>query len=115
MRDQPPKLPTAGEPQRRFGGIKRADIEAATCCSIERKLRERMTIPAFHDAQLGTASIAYQLVKTAAGNGSAVAPILLGCSRPVAILRPSATVRRIVNKTALCAVDAVAETARVTP
>jgi malate dehydrogenase (oxaloacetate-decarboxylating)(NADP+) len=34
--------------------------------------------------------------------------VLLGCARPVHILTPSATVRRIVNMTALCVVDAVA-------
>ncbi|MBA5689797.1 NADP-dependent malic enzyme [Rugamonas apoptosis] len=68
-----------------------------------------------HDANLlvmpniDAANIAYNLVKTAAGNGIAVGPILLGCARPVHILTPSATVRRIVNMTALCVVDAVAE------
>ena len=68
-----------------------------------------------HDANLlvmpniDAANIAYNLMKTAAGNGIAVGPILLGCDRPVHILTPSATVRRIVNMTALCVVDAVAE------
>jgi malate dehydrogenase (oxaloacetate-decarboxylating)(NADP+) len=53
------------------------------------------------------ANIAYNLLKTAAGNGIAVGPVLLGCAKPVHILTPSATVRRIVNMTALCVVDAV--------
>jgi malate dehydrogenase (oxaloacetate-decarboxylating)(NADP+) len=57
---------------------------------------------------IDSANIAYNLVKTAAGNGIAVGPILLGCARPVHILTPSATVRRIVNMTALCVVDAIA-------
>jgi malate dehydrogenase (oxaloacetate-decarboxylating)(NADP+) len=57
---------------------------------------------------IDAANIAYNLVKTAAGNGIAVGPILLGCDRAVHILTPSATVRRIVNMTALCVVDAVA-------
>lgn len=57
---------------------------------------------------IDAANIAYNLVKTAAGNGIAVGPILLGCSQAVHILTPSATVRRIVNMTALCVVDAVA-------
>jgi malate dehydrogenase (oxaloacetate-decarboxylating)(NADP+) len=56
---------------------------------------------------IDAANIAYNLVKTAAGNGIAVGPVLLGCARPVHILTPSATVRRIVNMTALCVVDAV--------
>ncbi|UTY57748.1 NADP-dependent malic enzyme [Massilia sp. erpn] len=68
-----------------------------------------------HDANLlvmpniDAANIAYNLVKTAAGNGIAIGPILLGCAAPVHILTPSATVRRIVNMTALCVVDAVAQ------
>ncbi|WP_305824525.1 NADP-dependent malic enzyme [Massilia brevitalea] len=56
---------------------------------------------------IDSANIAYNLLKTAAGNGIAVGPVLLGCARPVHILTPSATVRRIVNMTALCVVDAV--------
>jgi len=55
------------------------------------------------------ANISYNLLKTAAGNGIAIGPILLGCARPVSILTPSATVRRIVNVTALTVVDAGAE------
>jgi malate dehydrogenase (oxaloacetate-decarboxylating)(NADP+) len=55
------------------------------------------------------ANIAYNVLKTAAGSGVAVGPVLLGCARPVHILTPSATVRRIVNMTALCVVDAVSE------
>jgi malate dehydrogenase (oxaloacetate-decarboxylating)(NADP+) len=58
---------------------------------------------------LDSANIAYNLLKTAAGSGIAIGPVLLGCARPVHILTPSATVRRIVNMTALCVVDAVAE------
>jgi malate dehydrogenase (oxaloacetate-decarboxylating)(NADP+) len=58
---------------------------------------------------IDAANIAYNLLKTAAGNGIAVGPILLGCAAPVHILTPSATVRRIVNMTALCVVDAVAQ------
>jgi malate dehydrogenase (oxaloacetate-decarboxylating)(NADP+) len=58
---------------------------------------------------IDAANIAYNLLKTAAGNGIAVGPILLGCAYPVHILTPSATVRRIVNMTALCVVDAVAQ------
>jgi malate dehydrogenase (oxaloacetate-decarboxylating)(NADP+) len=58
---------------------------------------------------IDAANIAYNLLKTAAGNGIAVGPVLLGCARPVHILTPSATVRRIVNMTALCVVDAVSQ------
>jgi malate dehydrogenase (oxaloacetate-decarboxylating)(NADP+) len=56
---------------------------------------------------IDAANIAYNLLKTASGNGIAIGPVLLGCAKPVHILTPSATVRRIVNMTALCVVDAV--------
>jgi malate dehydrogenase (oxaloacetate-decarboxylating)(NADP+) len=56
-----------------------------------------------------SANIAYNLLKTTSGNGVAIGPILLGCARAVHILTPSATVRRIVNMTALCVVDALSE------
>jgi malate dehydrogenase (oxaloacetate-decarboxylating)(NADP+) len=71
--------------------------------------------PLKHDANLlvlpniEAANISYNLLKSAAGNGIAIGPILLGCAKPVQILTASATVRRIVNMTALCVVKAVSE------
>ncbi|MGE8626662.1 NADP-dependent malic enzyme [Achromobacter denitrificans] len=38
-----------------FGGINLEDIKAPECFIVERKLRERMKIPVFHDDQHGTA------------------------------------------------------------
>ena len=58
---------------------------------------------------LDAANIAFNLLKTAAGDGITVGPILLGVAGPVHILTPSATVRRIVNMTALTVVDAGAQ------
>ena len=55
---------------------------------------------------IDAANISYNLLKTSAGNNVAIGPILLGCAKPVHILTPSATVRRIVNMTALAVVDA---------
>ena len=55
---------------------------------------------------IDTANIAYNLLKTAAGGGIAIGPVLLGAAKPVHILTPSATVRRIVNLTALTVADA---------
>ena len=52
------------------------------------------------------ANISYNLLKVAAGNGITVGPILLGTAKPVHILEPDVSVRRIVNMTALAAVDA---------
>ncbi len=40
-----------------FGGINLEDIKAPECFIVERKLRERMSIPVFHDDQHGTAII----------------------------------------------------------
>jgi len=40
-----------------FGGVNLEDIKAPECFTIERKLRERMKIPVFHDDQHGTAII----------------------------------------------------------
>ncbi len=55
---------------------------------------------------IDAANIAYNLLKTAAGGGIAVGPVLLGAAKPVHILTPSTTVRRIVNMTALTVADA---------
>jgi hypothetical protein len=55
---------------------------------------------------ISAANIAYNLLKTAAGNNIAIGPILLGCASPVTILTASATVRRLVNMTALTVVGA---------
>ena len=55
------------------------------------------------------ANISYNLLRIAAGGGITVGGILLGAAKPVHILTPSATVRRIVNMTALAAVGAVAQ------
>lgn len=55
---------------------------------------------------LDAANIAFNLLKTAAGEGVTIGPILLGAGRPVHILTPSATVRRIINMTALTVVEA---------
>jgi malate dehydrogenase (oxaloacetate-decarboxylating)(NADP+) len=55
---------------------------------------------------IDAANISYNLLKTAAGNGIAIGPILLGAAKPVHILTPSATSRRIVNMTTLAVVEA---------
>ena len=55
---------------------------------------------------LDSASIAYNLLKSAAGHNVAIGPILLGCAAAAHILTPAATVRRLVNMTAITVVDA---------
>jgi len=55
---------------------------------------------------IDAANIAYNLLKTAAGGNIAIGPVLLGAAKPVHVLTASATVRRIVNMTALTVADA---------
>ncbi len=55
---------------------------------------------------LDAANIAFNLIKAVNGDGITVGPILLGAAKPVHILTPTATVRRLVNMTALAVVDA---------
>ena len=55
---------------------------------------------------IDAANIAYNLLKTSAGGGIAIGPVLLGAAKPVHILTASTTVRRIVNMTALTVADA---------
>jgi malate dehydrogenase (oxaloacetate-decarboxylating)(NADP+) len=55
---------------------------------------------------IDAANISYNLLKTAAGGGIAIGPMLLGVAKPVHILTASSTVRRIVNMTALTVAEA---------
>jgi len=58
---------------------------------------------------LDAANILFNVLKITSGSGKTVGPMLLGAAAPVHILTPSATVRRIVNMTALAVADAVAK------
>jgi len=55
---------------------------------------------------IDAANISFNLLKVAVSSNVTLGPILLGVAKPVHILTPSATVRRIVNMTALTVVDA---------
>jgi malate dehydrogenase (oxaloacetate-decarboxylating)(NADP+) len=55
---------------------------------------------------IDAANISYNLLKTAAGGNIAIGPMLMGVGKPVHILTASATVRRIVNMTALTVAEA---------
>ena len=57
------------------------------------------------NTRLDAANIAFNLVKSL-GDGLPIGPILLGAAKPVHILTPTATVRRLVNMAALSVVDA---------
>jgi malate dehydrogenase (oxaloacetate-decarboxylating)(NADP+) len=56
---------------------------------------------------LDAANISFNLLKMTGGQGITIGPVLLGANKPVHILTPTATVRRIVNLTALVVVDAM--------
>jgi malate dehydrogenase (oxaloacetate-decarboxylating)(NADP+) len=102
LREQAPWLEVDGE----MHGDVALDGEA------RRKLMPNSTLQG--DANLlvlpdiDSANIAYNLLKTAAGGGIAIGPVLLGAAKPVHVLTPSATVRRLVNMTALTVADAEA-------
>jgi malate dehydrogenase (oxaloacetate-decarboxylating)(NADP+) len=55
---------------------------------------------------LDAANILFNVLKMTGGNGVTVGPILLGTAAPAHVLTPSATVRRVVNMTALAVADA---------
>ncbi|MFG6464217.1 NADP-dependent malic enzyme [Roseateles sp. DXS20W] len=54
---------------------------------------------------LDAANILFNVLKISASQGVTIGPMLLGAAKPVHILTPSATVRRIVNMTALAVAD----------
>jgi malate dehydrogenase (oxaloacetate-decarboxylating)(NADP+) len=60
---------------------------------------------------LDAANILFNVLKMTGGHGVTVGPVLLGTALPAHILTPSATVRRVVNMTALAVADAAEVTA----
>jgi malate dehydrogenase (oxaloacetate-decarboxylating)(NADP+) len=58
---------------------------------------------------LDAANILFNVLKITGGNGVTVGPILLGAARSAHVLTPSATVRRLVNMTALAVAQAAIE------
>ena len=91
-----------------------ADGEMHGDCALDEGLRARLLpmSPLKGAANLlvcpnvDAGNIAYNLLKTEAGSNVAVGPFLLGVNAPVNILTSSATVRRIVNMTALTVIEA---------
>ncbi len=94
------------------------DLEAEGEMHGDAALDEQIRLQAFPNSRvkgqtnllvmptLDAANISFNLLKTAAGDNLTVGPILIGTAKPVHILTPTATVRRIVNMTALTVVDA---------
>jgi malate dehydrogenase (oxaloacetate-decarboxylating)(NADP+) len=58
---------------------------------------------------LDAANISFNLLKITSGDGITVGPILLGAAKTAHIVTPTATVRRLVNLTALASVDAASQ------
>lgn len=98
------------------------DLEVDGEMHADSALSEKIRLKAFPDSTLrGSANllitpnldagnITYNMLKMTGSNGVAMGPILLGAARPIHILTTSATVRRIINMTALAVVDAQQET-----
>ena len=57
---------------------------------------------------IDAANILFNVLKMTSGKGVTVGPMLLGAAKPVHILTPSASMRRVVNMTALVVADAAA-------
>jgi malate dehydrogenase (oxaloacetate-decarboxylating)(NADP+) len=103
------------------------DLEVEGEMHGDAAISEEVRIPIFPNSRLrgeanlllmptvDAANIAFNLLKTAAGDGVTIGPILLGAAKPVHILTPSATVRRLVNMTALAVMDASAARRAASP
>ena len=100
MHERHPEIEVEGE----MHGDAALDAELRLRIFPNSRMREPANLLIF--PTLDAANIAFNLLKTAAGEGMTIGPILLGAAKPVHILTPSATVRRIVNMTALTAVEA---------
>jgi malate dehydrogenase (oxaloacetate-decarboxylating)(NADP+) len=102
LREQAPWLEVDGE----MHGDLALDTEARRKAMPGSTLQGEANLLVFPN--IDAANIAYNLLKTAAGGGIAIGPVLLGADKPVHVLTSSATVRRIVNMTALTVADAEA-------
>jgi malate dehydrogenase (oxaloacetate-decarboxylating)(NADP+) len=92
----------------------KVDGEMHADCALDPAMRRSIMPYATLDGEanllvcpgIDAANISYNLLKTTAGNNVAIGPILLGAAKPLHILTASATVRRIINMTALAVLDA---------
>jgi malate dehydrogenase (oxaloacetate-decarboxylating)(NADP+) len=99
LRQQIPGLEVDGE----MHGDCALDEQLRRSALPETTLRGSANLLIFPNLDAG--NIAYNLLKTAAGNNLTIGPMLLGCAGPVNLVTPSATVRRLVNMTALTVVQ----------
>ncbi len=109
---------------RQFSSSAHRDWKSKAKCTATRRCPRRSARKVFPDSRLkgeanllimptlDAANISFNLLKIAAGSGLTVGPILLGAAKPVHILTPTATVRRLVNMTALVVVDSLVDRQR---
>jgi len=95
LREQAPEIEVEGEMQGDCA-LNEALRHSALAISRLQGAANLLVMP-----NIDAANIAFNLLKTAVGDEVAVGPILLGCAAPVNILNASATVRCIVELTAL--------------
>jgi malate dehydrogenase (oxaloacetate-decarboxylating)(NADP+) len=84
-------------------GDARCPRKSAIACDPDSTLKGEANLLVMPN--IDAANIAYNLLKMTNGDGVTIGPILLGAARPVHVLTPTATVRRLVNMTALAVVD----------
>jgi malate dehydrogenase (oxaloacetate-decarboxylating)(NADP+) len=100
LRERAPWLEVDGE----MHGDMALDTEARAALMPHSTLTGEANLLVFPN--IDAANISYNLLKTAAGGNIAIGPVLMGANKPVHILTATATVRRIVNMTALTVADA---------
>ena len=114
------KMRTAGEPFRALAPEVEADGEMPGDAALSEEIRSRFlmestlsgTANVLAVPNLDSANILFNGLKMTGGQGVTVGPIPLGAARPAHILTPSATVRRVLNMTALSVAHAGAAAAR---
>lgn len=87
--------------------------------ALDEKVRERTLLDSTLSGEanvlicpnLDAANILFNVLKTTAGHGTTVGPVLMGANAAAHVLTPSSTVRRVVNMTALSAAQAIARKA----
>ncbi|MEX2479258.1 MAG: NADP-dependent malic enzyme [Gammaproteobacteria bacterium] len=101
------ELIQAAAPELEIDGEMQADAALIPAIRDKALLDSYLQGPAnlFIMPSMDAANIALNLL-TVLGEGVSVGPILLGCRSPAHILNPSATVRRVINMSALAVVDA---------
>ena len=105
------ELISARAPELAVDGEMRADSALSTAIRANEFPDSRLSADAnlLIMPNVDAANITYNALRIAAGGGVTVGGILLGAARPVHIMTPSSTVRRIVDMTAVAAADASAQ------